>query len=191
MGKKMNKLVDEDDQKLLDAVRGSAQQIWQAGLGAFAVAEKEGGKIFSKLVKDGAELQKRTRHLAEVKVPEVTESMTKMAENINKQAAESWDKLEQVFEDRVSRTLTQLGVPSKKEIQLLNDKLNELAKKVALLSAKKTSATTIKRAAKPAAKEPDVSKTAPKKPRVKAKVISSANVSAVAKTKDRLTSQKN
>ncbi|HEV7817353.1 MAG TPA: phasin family protein [Janthinobacterium sp.] len=55
-----------DEEKLASAVRTSAQQIWQGGLGAFVKAQEEGGRVFSKLVREGNELQQRTRSLAEV-----------------------------------------------------------------------------------------------------------------------------
>ncbi len=42
-----------EDKQLANAVRTSAQQIWQAGLGAFAKAQEEGGRVFAKLVKEG------------------------------------------------------------------------------------------------------------------------------------------
>ena len=56
MAKKLKAVMDDDS--LANAVRTSAAQIWQAGLGAFAKAQEEGSRVFSKLVKDGAELQK-------------------------------------------------------------------------------------------------------------------------------------
>src|SRR5450830_532174 len=117
MVKKLKGLTE--DKELASAVRSSAQQIWQAGLGAFAKAQEEGGKVFAKLVKEGTDLQKRTQKLAEDKVSGVTDTVTKIADNVSKQASGSWDKLEQVFEDRVSRSLSSLGVPTRKDIQAL------------------------------------------------------------------------
>src|SRR3981189_1029904 len=109
MVKKLKSLAKDDDKQLANAVRNSAQQIWQAGLGAFAKAQEEGGRVFSKLVKEGTDLQKRTRSLAEGKVSDVTGTVTKVADGVSKQASGSWDKLEQVFEDRVSRALGTIG----------------------------------------------------------------------------------
>ncbi len=161
MVKKLKALAKTDDHQLAEAVRTSAQQIWQAGLGAFAKAQEEGGKVFAKLVKEGTELQKRTQKLAGAKVSDVSETVTKMADNVSKQAAGSWDKLEQVFEDRVARSLTSLGVPSQKDIQALTRRVEELNKAVAALSGKKPAVTkaaparaAAKPAAKPAAKKP-------------------------------------
>jgi poly(hydroxyalkanoate) granule-associated protein len=95
------KAAKADDKQFAEAVRTSAQQIWQAGLGAFAKAQEEGGKVFAKLVKEGTDLQKRTQKLAEDKISGVGGTVTKMADNVSNQASGSWDKIEQVFEDRV------------------------------------------------------------------------------------------
>lgn len=160
MVKKLKALANSDDNQLADAVRTSAQQIWQAGLGAFAKAQEEGGRVFAKLVKEGTALQKRTQQLANGKVGEVSDTVSKMADSVSKQAAGSWDKLEKVFEDRVSRSLKSLGVPTQKDIQALTKRVEELNKAVAALSGKKPAASrtasktaTRKVAAKPAAKK--------------------------------------
>lgn len=154
MVKKLKTLAKEEEKQLASAVRTSAQQIWQAGLGAFAKAQEEGGRVFSKLVKEGTELQKR----AEDRVSDVTGTVTKMADGVSKQASGSWDKLEQVFEDRVARALGKIGVPTQKDIQELSKRVEQLSKAVAELSGKKAPAVKAeakapaKAAAKPAAK---------------------------------------
>lgn len=159
MVKKLKALAKTDDRQLAEAVRTSAQQIWQAGLGAFAKAQEEGGKVFARLVKDGTELQKRTQKLAGDKVSGVTDTVSKMADNVSRQAAGSWDKLEQVFEDRVARSLSSLGVPSQKDIQALTRQIEELNKTVAALSGKPAVAAkapaklATRTAAKPAARK--------------------------------------
>lgn len=180
MVKKMKALSTPDDKQLAEAVRTSAQQIWQAGLGAFAKAQEEGGKVFAKLVKEGTELQKRTQKLAEGKVSDVTGTVTKVADSVSKQASGSWDKLEQVFEDRVARSLNRLGVPTQKDIQALIRRVEELNQTVAALGSKmaptrKPAAAkkvTAKSAAKPTAAKKTASKaaapkTAAKKPTAK------------------------
>lgn len=167
MVKKLKSLAKSDDKQLAEAVRTSAQQIWQAGLGAFAKAQEEGGKVFAKLVKEGTDLQKRTQKLAEDKVSGVTDTVSKMADNVSKQASGSWDKLEQVFEDRVSRSLASLGVPTKKDVQTLTRRVEELNKAVANLSGKKAPAA--RAAAKPAAAKPVAAKKPAAKPAAKKK----------------------
>jgi poly(hydroxyalkanoate) granule-associated protein len=148
MGKKLNALSNGEDQNLSDAIRASAQQIWQAGLGAFNVAEQEGGKLFSKLVKDGMDIEKRTRHLTGIKLHDVSESVSKMASNVNKQTTGSWEKIEKVFEDRVSKVLTQLGVLTSKDLHALSRRVEELSVQVAQLAQPAAKAAAPRKAAK-------------------------------------------
>jgi poly(hydroxyalkanoate) granule-associated protein len=96
-------------------VKDSANQIWLAGLGAFAKAQEEGSKLFESLVKEGEEIESRTKKAAEDKV--------EMAKN---KTSDTWDKLEQVFEERVSRALSRLGVPTNDDIQSLSKRIEEL-----------------------------------------------------------------
>jgi len=180
MVKKLKTLAKNEDKHLADAVRTSASQIWQAGLDAFVKAQEEGGRVFSKLVQEGTELQKRTRSMAEDRVSEASDTVNKVADGVGKQAAGSWDKLEQVFEDRVARALSTIGVPTQKEFDALNSRVEQLSRQLAELGGKKAPAP---RAGKPAAAKPAaesgaevaakaavkrVAKTAAAKPAVKA-----------------------
>lgn len=166
MVKKLKTLGKADDKQLASAVRTSAQQIWQAGLGAFAKAQEEGGKVFTKLVKEGTNLQKRTQKMAEEKVSDVTGSVSKMAGDVSKQASGSWDKLENVFEERVARALTSIGVPTQKDIQLLTERVEQLSRAVQELSGKK-SAPAAAPARKAAAKAAPVAAEVVAKPAAK------------------------
>ena len=158
MAKKLKELTE--DTELASAVRSSAQQIWQAGLGAFAKAQEEGGRVFSRLVKEGTEFQKR----AEDKVTDVSGSVGKLADGVGKQASGSWDKLEQVFEERVARALATIGVPTQQDIAALHAQIDALSRQVAALSAKAAPAPRPKAAVKPAVKAApsSVAKAAPK-----------------------------
>src|SRR4051812_9556366 len=157
MVKKLKTLAKAEDKQLASAVRTSAHQIWQAGLGAFAKAQEEGGRVYNKLVEEGTNLQRRTRSMAEDKVSEVTDTVTKVADGVSKQASGSWDKLEQVFEDRVARALSTIGVPTQKDIQELTRRVEQLSRAVAAATGKKAPA-----AAKPAAKKAAVKPAAKK-----------------------------
>lgn len=158
MVKKLKELTE--DKELASAVRSSAQQIWQAGLGAFAKAQEEGGRVFSKLVQEGTEFQKR----AEDKVADVGDSVSKLADGVGKQASGSWDKLEQVFEERVARALATIGVPMQNDIAALHAKIDALSLQVAALSGKAAPAPKPKAVARPAVKAApsSVAKAAPK-----------------------------
>jgi poly(hydroxyalkanoate) granule-associated protein len=153
MIKKLKELGADDDNQLASAVRASAHQIWQAGLGAFAKAQKEGGRVFSELVQEGAALQKRTRSLAEDRMSEMTEAVGKVAGGVGKQAAGSWDKLEQVFEERVARALGTIGVPTRKDIEALGRQVEQLREMVADMAGQQAAQKAAQKAEhKPAAK---------------------------------------
>src|SRR3989344_9686385 len=95
----------------LSAVKDSAQQIWLAVLGAFSQAQEDGGKVFEALVKEGRTIQGKTQAVAEEKIPEATSRVTTMASDIGSKAQGQWDKLENIFQDRVAKALAKPGVP--------------------------------------------------------------------------------
>ena len=138
------------DSALAHTVKESAQQIWLAGMGAFAKAQSERGKLFETLVKEGLSLQKKTQTVAEDKISEVTSKMSNMAGDISGKATQHWDKLETIFEERVAKALNRLGVPSAKDVDALVARIDALNASVARLS--KAPAAT-KAGAKPASKK--------------------------------------
>jgi len=140
------------DSQLAHSVKDSAQQIWLAGMGAFAKAQEEGGKVFDALVKEGMSLQKKTQGIAEEKIGEVTGKMSAMAGTVTSKAGQNWDKLESIFEQRTAKALGRLGVPTAKDVNALAVRVDELAAAVAKLA--KTA---------PAVKATPASKTAPAK----------------------------
>jgi len=128
------------DNQLAAAIKDSAQQIWLAGLGAFAKTQEEGQKVFEALVKEGSMIQKRTVRVTEEKLGEIGGRLTKVAGQFQKQANGTWDRLETVFEERVDRALGRLGVPTRKDITTLSKRVEDLTAEVARLSrpARKT-----------------------------------------------------
>jgi poly(hydroxyalkanoate) granule-associated protein len=132
-------------------VQESAQQIWLAGLGAFAKAQEEGSKVFQGLVKEGLDLQRQTKAAAEEKLAEASAKLRSMAEasnlsvsNLSAKAAQPWDKLETIFEERVAKALSQLGAPSAQEFDALKKELTALKRKVAALEAAGKTVKTVK-----------------------------------------------
>ena len=140
------------------SVKDSAQQIWQAGLGAFTKAQAEGAKALETLVKDSVSIQRKTKAAAEEKISEATNKMSTMATDISSKASGQWDKLENIFEERVAKALNKLGVPSAKDIAALIARIDELNKAVQKMSAKA-----------PATKAAPASAAAPKTATTKAK----------------------
>lgn len=123
---------------LSGAIRDSAQQIWLAGLGAFAKAQEEGGKAFDALVKEGSTMQRRSQAVAEERLAEVSERVSSVASDISARAAGQWDKLEHIFENRVARALERLGAPSARELDILSARLDALQAQIAALQQPET-----------------------------------------------------
>lgn len=108
----------------------SAQQIWMAGLGAFSRAQDQSSKLFDALIREGQTIESKTRHFATGKADGVRDKVENTVSNVKERAADTWDRLEKVFEDRVSRALTRLGVPGREEMQALVDRVEQLNRSV-------------------------------------------------------------
>jgi poly(hydroxyalkanoate) granule-associated protein len=124
----------------------SAQQIWAAGLGALKNAQGQGGKLFETLVKEGMTIEQKTRKFATGKVDEVRDVVETKVEKVKERATDTWDKLEKVFEDRVSRALGKLGVPGRDEMEALVSRVEELSKAVKKLNPQAAAAPAAKKA---------------------------------------------
>ena len=130
------------DNALAQSIKESAQQIWLAGMGAFAKAQAEGTQAFDKLIKDGVTLQKKTQGMAEEKISEVTGKMTAMAGEVT------------------AKAMGRLGVPTAKDLAALSARIDQLAAEVAKLGGKKAPAKKAARRA-PAKKAPRKAESAP------------------------------
>ncbi|MDM0011079.1 phasin family protein [Variovorax sp. J22P168] len=109
-----------------DRIKDSAQQIWLAGLGAFAKMQQEGSKAFEALVKDGAGVQKKTQQAAEETLAQAQARMAGFANEFGTKAAGGWGKLENIFEERVARALEKLGMPSAEDVAALRTRVDAL-----------------------------------------------------------------
>ena len=139
MVKKLQKMAEKQsaspagllDGHLAQTVKDSAQQIWLAGLGAFAKAQGEGGKVFDTLMREGASLQRKTQSAAGDKLGDVAGKMSAMAGEVGSKANAHWDKLESIFEERTARALSKLGVPNAKALSALVDRVAALEAQLA------------------------------------------------------------
>jgi poly(hydroxyalkanoate) granule-associated protein len=115
-----------DPNHLSDQMKESAQQIWLAGLGAFAKNQEEGKKMFDKLVDDGLSLQKKTQSTLNAKVHEATDKISEMASSLSKQAPNTWAPLEDIFQNRVAKANEKLGIPSQEAFEALSERVAQL-----------------------------------------------------------------
>ena len=181
--KKVRKILDKNDeiisktvgkgQEIAEKALESNRDIWLAGLGAFARAREESGDIFNKLVKSGEEIESGYKDF----VNENSDSAIKTVADLLDKVPNPSEKIENVFDSRVARTMKRLGVmPTVNALQALSDQVENLTvlieefvdttpeKKVV---AKKKAAKRKPTAKKPVAKKPATKKPAAKKPAAK------------------------
>jgi poly(hydroxyalkanoate) granule-associated protein len=129
--------------------------VFLAGLGAFANAQKMGTETFETLVKDGEKFRKEASRKTEKLIDEVQDSVREMRGDAEDKAEGLLDrvrerskltKLQSAFDKRVADAMDRMNVPSKNDIDEINKKLNKILKAV-----------------EPKAKKPAAKKTATKK----------------------------
>ena len=118
--------VQAQAEKLSKTLSESAQQIWLAGVGAFGRAQAEGTKLFEGLVKEGLNLEQTARRFADSRTHVVRDVVENRVDQARERATDTWDRLEKVFEDRVQRALTKLGVPGRDDLADLSDRVEDL-----------------------------------------------------------------
>ena len=112
----------ENDPQLADKIKGSARQIWLAGLGAYTKAEEDAGKFFDRLVQEGEQLESKTRGVVGKQIRTVEDRVGEVRER----ATGTWDKLEHMFDQRVSGALRRLGIHRREEIEALEHRIAAL-----------------------------------------------------------------
>ncbi len=113
----------------------SAHKVWLAGLGALAMAEEEGNKLFKNLVEKGEGLEQRGKEQVE-KARGTVSGMRTVAESY-------WETFERTLDERVTSVIHRIGVPTKDEIETLTSKVEDLTKAIdTLRAAEQPKATT-------------------------------------------------
>lgn len=126
--------METQEKKVQDELKDSVHRIWLAGLGALAAAEEEGGKIFSRLVERGRDVESRGKVEVDKMKSEVDRFKTKAESTF-----ESWgDKVD----EKLTAALHRLGVPTREEIRNLTQRVEELNAKIELLKPRVTPAAT-------------------------------------------------
>lgn len=117
-------------ERLGKSITESAQQIWLAGMGAFNRAQAEGGKLFESLVRDGLSLEQTARKFTGTRADFVRDAVEGKVGHARERAADTWDKLEKVFEERVQRALVKLGVPGRDDLNALTERVERLTEEL-------------------------------------------------------------
>ncbi len=112
-----------------------AKEIWLAGLGALSAVEEEGSKLFRTLVDRGASYEKKRKEQLDELWDEVSERYEKTGSKIN----ESFDKTEERIEKNFKSIISGLGIPTRREIEELSNKVDALNKKLDSMKEKEGS----------------------------------------------------
>ena len=135
------------------------EHVFLAGLGALSNAQKAGVKTFDALVKQGEDFRDETSKKTESLIDDVQDAIRGMTSDAQSKATglldqvrdvSNLDKLHSVFDSRVQGALDRLNVPSKKDIDSINKKLNKILKEFdgkAKAASKKPRATAKPKAA--------------------------------------------
>ncbi|MFU8895070.1 MAG: phasin family protein [Gammaproteobacteria bacterium] len=106
------------DNQLTRLVRGSANQVWQVGRGAYSLAGNGGSRLVGDLMSIGGRLD----HGPKSRVFEARSFAT-----------EAWDRLENAFVHRVGRALNALQIPTARDVRELTQRVEMLQKAVVAL----------------------------------------------------------
>jgi len=117
---------------------------------ALAKAQQESANLFESIMKQGQRLEQRTKQAAVDTAAAARGAATAKAKEMQQIAGGTWDKLEQVFEDRVARALSKLGIYTQNDIQRLADRVDALS--AAVNELLKANGAAAKRTAKRAKK---------------------------------------
>jgi poly(hydroxyalkanoate) granule-associated protein len=130
-----------------------SRQIWLAGLGAYSKISKDGSELFDRLVKAG----ERAETDADEDVPTGRKSTREKVEEVRGKARERWGEFEVAFDRRLKSAVARLGLPTRAEIEALQEQIDGLTKQVeALSSGAVKPAETATAGAKPTAEAPPV-----------------------------------
>jgi len=114
--------IKDSDAQLPGKIKDSARQIWLAGLGAFNKAEEDTGRFFERLVQEGEQMENRTRGVVEKQLKSVEDRV----EGVRERATGTWDKLEHLFDQRVSGALRRLGMYRQEDVMSLEKRVEHL-----------------------------------------------------------------
>lgn len=114
----------------------TAQEAIAKAQDAVEKIQQEGNRILETLVKESGKVLQETQRFAGEKVEDLkgrVEDMKDKVEEAKSKAAETFDNLEQIFEERVSRALSRLGIPTREDFQAIAKRLEELNQSVQVL----------------------------------------------------------
>lgn len=135
MVSKKRNVKQKDTEKMVDEITEQLEHAFLAGLGAFSNAQKAGAKTFDALVKEGEKFRKKTTKRTEGLIDDVQDTIRDMTKDAQSRASGLLDevrdrsrleKLNSVFDKRIASAMDRLHVPTMKDIDRIDRKLNKI-----------------------------------------------------------------
>jgi polyhydroxyalkanoate synthesis regulator phasin len=149
------------DNQLTRLIRGSANQVWHAGVDVYSRAGQEGTRLVDTLFGLGERLDRGAKS---------------KAVGVRDSASAVWERLEDAFVQRVARALNALQIPTAQDVHELNERVQALQQAVVALERRaakmappRRKATRRKASARRAGKSTGTARQAPARGGVKAK----------------------
>jgi poly(hydroxyalkanoate) granule-associated protein len=120
--------------RAVHTIRVSAQKALEAGMQAATGVRQTASGAFDALVKQGAALEARSRRAAIARAGKARDAACARAEEARTKTVAAVSHLEKVFEQRVSKAISKLGVPTTKDVKALSRQVAQLQASVERLS---------------------------------------------------------
>ena len=138
--------VQQDLADVAGDVKDATQNVFLAGLGALAMAEEEGSKLFKKLVKKGKTVElpelgakrvKAIREQLDDASDKASDAVTSRVNDAKYMAEETADKVEDRIQDAVAVVMKRIGVPTREEVSELTASVERLTQHIDSLKAER------------------------------------------------------
>lgn len=103
-------------------VKNAGRSIWLAGLGVVGTVDERGRKVVSDLIERGRNVETSTDDLADLRPSHAIQRVKGMG-----------DRIERRVEKTMTKTLNRLGVPARRDVETLSDRVATLTRQVEAL----------------------------------------------------------
>ncbi|MBN8728439.1 MAG: phasin family protein [Xanthomonadales bacterium] len=128
-------------------VLDSAQQIWLAGLGAFAKAQAEGSRLFDSLVEEGTAFNATTSSETSSRINEMRGNVAHTFEQVRGRGQGTLNAIENLFAERSLKAMERIGLPGRSEMDALVLRVERLERELAAVREAQSAADTTPTAA--------------------------------------------
>ena len=142
------KKIEEEATGTLSEVKNYARKIWLAGLGAYSKVNQEGTEYVRELIKTGEQVEKDAKKAVDEKLEAANSEIDSVRGEVTGvvgRVEHQLDRIETAFDRRVAKALNRVGIPSKRDVDLLSAKLDELTALLERVGPKKLERSEPKR----------------------------------------------